>query len=342
MKEKYVNGYKLISSIKDKLPANFIPRLKSMAGLVKPHLLILDICGICNAQCPFCARKHMPEERAKGFMCDEIFHQALREAKANSVKTVRLYATAEPTLHPRFDYFIRVLKDEGFFVEVSTNAFTLKKHFETLSKVDVLQYSIEGWDKESYEKYRYPLKFNTVRKNIIDFWNYAAALPSRPKINTGLLLTRETDIKAYLDCWGEFVDEINVNFMLPTVRYAEDKFISEYQEDLKNEYLDFEYDKNFFCSYPSDSVTVAFDGKFALCCADFYAALPLGNVKDGLAEHFNSEYMVGVRQQFLTKKSTVCSGCSSYLRPADNLVASIKAQLKELDHSFKNKLIFGY
>lgn len=342
MKDKYAGGHKVFLSIKDKLPSNFLPRLKSMAGFVRPHLLILDICGICNAQCPFCARKHMPEERAKGFMSDDVFHESLREAKANSIKTVRLYATAEPTLHPRFDYFINVLKDEGFFVEVSTNAFTLSKHFETLSKIDILQYSIEGWDKESYEKYRYPLKFDTVIKNIADFWDYSNKLSSRPKINTGLLLTKATNIAAYLDCWGGFVDEINVNFMLPTVRYVDGRFVSEYQEDLDGEYLDFVYDKNFFCSYPSDSVTIAFDGKFALCCADFYAALPLGNVKDGVNEHFNSEYMVGVRQQFLNKKATVCSGCSSYLRPSSDLVKSVKKTLAELDHPFKSKLIFGY
>lgn len=342
MKESYIQSSQLITSLRRKLPTHFVSRLKSMVGMIKPNLLILDICGICNAQCPFCARKHMPEDRAKGFMDDEVFHTAIREAKENSIKTVRLYATAEPTLHPRFNYFIDTLKENGFIVEVSTNAYTLQKHFEALSKVDVLQYSIEGWDKDSYEKYRYPLKFDVVRKNISDFWAYIENISSRPKINTGLLLTKATDIHQYLECWGEYVDEINVNFMLPTVRFANDAFISEYQEDLKEEYLDFKYDKGFFCSYPSDSVTVAFDGKFALCCADFYAALPLGNVKNGIGSHFNSEYMTNIRHQFTSQRASICAGCSSYLRPSDELVASIKKQLTELSHPMKHKLLFNY
>lgn len=342
MKDKYIAGSAFPVSLRKRLPTNLLSRFKSVAGLVKPRLLILDICGVCNAQCPFCARKHMPEDRAKGFMDEKVFHMAMREAKSNSIKTVRLYATAEPTLHPQFDDFICALKGEGFIVEVSTNAFTLQKHFESLMKVDVLQYSIEGWDRVSYEKYRYPLKFDIVRKNIIDFWGYVENVSLRPKINTGLLLTKSIDIGKYLDCWAYFVDDINVNFMLPTVRYMGDAFVSEYQDDLKDEYLDFDYDKNFFCSYPSESVTIAFDGKFALCCADFYAALPLGNVKDGIASHFNSDYMTNVRRQFVSRNPGICAGCSSYLRPSDALVASIRRKIEEVEHPMRHKLLFNY
>ena len=72
----------------------------------------------------------------------------------------------EPTLHPKFDEIVARLKREHFEVGVSTNAATLKQHMEALVELDTLQYSIEGWDAESYEKFRYPLKFERVRRNM--------------------------------------------------------------------------------------------------------------------------------------------------------------------------------
>ena len=135
----------------------------------KPREIIVDICAACNASCPFCPRIYMPEERSKGYMDMDLFRFILAEAKREGIKNIRLYSTAEPTLHPKFDEIIELLKRDNFFVSVSTNASMLDRHTDTLMKVDILQYSIEGWDKESYEKYRVPLKFDKVYNNIKDF-----------------------------------------------------------------------------------------------------------------------------------------------------------------------------
>jgi len=132
----------------------------------KPKEIIIDICAACNAACPFCPRLYMPEERSKGYMSLDLFKFILEEAKREGIKNIRLYSTAEPTLHPKFDEIIDLLKKDDFFVSVSTNASLLDKHLDALMKVDILQFSIEGWDKESYEKYRIPLKFDRVYANI--------------------------------------------------------------------------------------------------------------------------------------------------------------------------------
>src|SRR5207253_6702870 len=128
------------------------------------------------------------------------------------------------------------LKKEGFLVSVSTNASTLSHHLESLATVDTLQYSIEGWDRESYEKFRYPLKFDRVMRNIVDFWKYAETAKSRPKITCNLLLTKSTAIEAYVKCWGPDVEQITVSFLMGTSRFKDRGLLFELNYDIRDDY----------------------------------------------------------------------------------------------------------
>jgi len=303
-----------------------------------PSLMILDICGVCNAQCPFCPRVHMPEERAKGFMYEAIFEKAIAEAKKLNITNIRLYSTAEPTLHPDFDKYVFRLKDEGFHVSVSTNAFTMQKHFESLSQVDFLKYSLEGWDRESYEKFRYPLKYDRVRQNIIDFWDFIKEKQTRPVINSLFLVTRNANVEAFYECWSDYMDHINVALLASTVRYKDGIFISERNPLIKEEYFDSTYDSSRFCTYPFDVITVTFDGKLALCCEDFSAKMDIGNIMDGLDQWMNGEVMKSVRRQFYPfENKSVCHHCNVFSVPTSDAVISVQNKLDNLSARFRSK-----
>lgn len=166
-------------------------RIQDAIGVSKINEIIVDISASCNAKCPFCPRVFMPEDRSTGFMSVELFELTLKEAEKHKISNLRLYSTAEPLLHPKFDELIDIAKRQGFTVSVSTNASLLHKHFESLSKVDLLQLSIEGWDKESYERYRYPLNFERTYENIKEFYSFASNKTHKPKITTNLLLTKK-------------------------------------------------------------------------------------------------------------------------------------------------------
>ncbi len=255
----------------------------------KPKEIIIDICAACNAACPFCPRLYMPEERSKGYMEIELFKFILKEAKKEGIKNIRLYSTAEPTLHPRFDKIIDLLKKNGFFVSVSTNASMLDKYIDALLKVDILQFSIEGWDKESYEKYRFPLKFDKVYENIRLFNEKREEVKQSPKVSTNLLLTRHTDLEKYMALWGDLIDDIKIHFMAEATIYENGKFISIKNEKILNEYYNFKKQiNNFVCTYPFNVLTIAFDGKIALCCNDFSASMNIGHIKEGIENVFQS------------------------------------------------------
>jgi radical SAM protein with 4Fe4S-binding SPASM domain len=307
----------------------------------KPTEIIVDICAACNAKCPFCPRIYMPEERAKGYMTMELFEQTLIEAKRHGIERLRLYSTAEPTLHPDFEAFIAMAKNMGFYIAVSTNASLLDKYSKALMQVDLLQYSIEGWDKESYEKYRHPLKYDKVYRNIQHFHDARLRADYSPQVVTNLLLTRKTDMSAYFKCWAEFVDQINIHFMLEAVLFESGKFISRKSESIGDEYFDFDQQKkHFMCGYPFNTLTVAFDGKIALCCNDFSASLPMGHINDGIEIVFDSEVHNAIRKEFYQQKLDVCAGCSIFKTPKPEDVTFVREAIAGLDTQYREKANF--
>jgi len=303
----------------------------------KPKEIIIDICAACNATCPFCPRLYMPEERSKGYMSLELFKFILDEAKKENIKNIRLYSTAEPTLHPEFDEIIDLLKKDGFFVSVSTNASMIHKHIDSLMKVDILQYSIEGWDKESYEKYRVPLKFDKVYNNIKEFHQEKLKRDSYPKISTNLLLTKNTNLEQYMELWAEFIDEIKIEFMLESTIYENGRFIAKRNPQIEDEYYDFERKKSdFLCTYPFNVLTIAFDGKIALCCNDFSASMNIGNIKDGISNVFDSQVLDSIRKEFYTQNLDKCKKCSFFVNISQHNTLELKNKLNQLDTKYQS------
>ena len=305
----------------------------------KPKEIIIDICAACNAACPFCPRLYMPEERSKGYMNLDLFRFILEEAKKEGIKNIRLYSTAEPTLHPQFDEIIDLLKKDDFFVSVSTNASLLDKHIDALMKVDILQFSIEGWDKESYEKYRVPLKFDRVYANIKLFHEEKLKVTNAPKVSTNLLLTKDTDLDKYMELWGDLIDNIQIHFMLEATTYENGKFISKRNQKLNDEYYNFESVKeNFVCGYPFNILTIAFDGKIALCCNDFSASMNIGNISEGIANVFDSQVLKSIRNEFYKQDLDKCKECSFFTKPYNEDVEILKKEINALDKKYRNKI----
>lgn len=328
-----------LASARRVIPPGVRLRARHALSAPKPREMIIDLTATCNAQCPHCPRISMPEERSFGNMSAEVLERALAEARSHGIREIRLYSTAEPTLHPQFDEIVARLKREGYTVAVSTNAATLKKHVEALASIDTLQYSIEGWDKASYEKFRYPLNFDRIRRNLAAFWEHVEGRPRRPLITCNLLLTRSTDIEAFVACWGPFVDRITVGFLMGTTIYRDGKFINEHNPEIGDDYFEFDVDAQGVCAYPFEVVTVAYDGKLALCCEDFTAELPLGTIDGGVDRLGDNVALQKIRKQFYTGKVDTCEGCNFFRRPRRADVESARARIAALPAEARRKVV---
>jgi pyruvate-formate lyase-activating enzyme len=295
--------------------------------------LTVDIVGSCNARCPFCPRVAMPAERTKGFMEFDLFRRILERGRASGISTLYLYSTGEPTLHPRFDDFVALAKDLGYTVVCSTNGSMMHQRRRGLMLADVVQVSIEGWDRVSYERYRYPLRFDRVYGNVRE---YAACRPAGQRYVLNCLLTRKTDVEQYALLWGEFFDEIFFHPMYPTAGVLEGRHRAVPEPSLAEDYWWFEPAILPTCSDPFEKLTIAFDGKRVLCCQDFSASLELGHAEDDWRQLYVNPIVARVRRELLGQTFETCGGCGSLAE----LPAAVKAAfLAEIRRVWQNYTI---
>lgn len=138
-------------------------------GRLVPEEIALDISGACNAQCFFCSRQYLPEDKSKWFMELDLAFKLLAEAKELKLKRLALHSTGEPLMHPKFDKILQKALDTGIPIHLFTNASLLHKHFDLVAQIPSVNFSIEGWTAEAYEIYRKPLKFDRVFANLQKF-----------------------------------------------------------------------------------------------------------------------------------------------------------------------------
>ena len=290
----------------------------------------LDIAATCNAQCPFCPRVYMDEERLVGTMDYERVENILLEAKDFGIKILKVYITSEPTVHKDFNKIMKLSKDLGFENHVSTNASLIPRAIEGLKLVDKLQISVEGWDKESYEKFRYPLKFDKVYSNLKLLNEKIPKEKQNRYIH--LPVTKNTDLKKFLELWGEFVNFIKIDFMQPANIYNKGLLKAEFNESIKDDYYKFKkIDKNYACFDPFAEIVVAYDGKILLCCLDFNAKLPLGNISEGFNNVWQNKNRKNIQKQFFSQSLSTCNDCSLFFNPSKEVINNLNKQINSIN-----------
>lgn len=315
--------------IKNKISNKLILRSKYMIGKTGlPKTLRVDITAFCNAKCPFCPRVAMPEERSTGRMSIENFTSIIKEARIFGIKTLKLYITSEPLLHPDFAKFVEVAVKNEINVQVSTNLSVLQHRLNDLRKVSKLQLSIEGWDKNSYEKYRFPLKFERAKNN----FEFLINDPLLNKIHKEIHLpvTKITNLEKFFILWGN-VDAIRIDFMQPYNYFdkLKNKFISNYPLQLQNEIYELRESNDKICYDPFDEIVIGYDGKIHLCCLDFHAELPLGNISDGFKKVLNNFKRKSIQKEFLTGKTDTCGSCSQFMHASKDQKNKVKTQIDD-------------
>lgn len=256
------------------------------------------------------------------------------------IKELRLYATGEPTLHPQLDKIINYLKEKNLPICVSTNCSGLAKYKHSLALVNHLQFSIEGYDKESYEKLRYPLKFEQTIKNLEEFTEYISNLPTKPFRDINLIVTKETDILKFINLWEKYTDAIYIHPMYPMLKFEEsqNKFVRIENKDLKIFSLGKMKEKPY-CSYPFNSLTIHPDGRIMVCCADFSGSINLGNIlTDEIDEILENKNRKMIQDQFKKKEFTVCSECYALYEIESEYIKFVESKLENIEPKIKEKI----
>ncbi|MBA4395436.1 MAG: radical SAM protein, partial [Desulfobacca sp.] len=122
-----------------------------------PTRLWIELTSQCNLRCLLCPNQSLSKED-KGFMSSELFKEIVDQV-SHKVHDLYLFHRGESLLHPRVAEFITYAQTKGIPCKIHTNATRLSA---SLSKeiltagLEVLSFSLDGYQAALYEKNRYP------------------------------------------------------------------------------------------------------------------------------------------------------------------------------------------
>lgn len=302
------------------------------------NMLVMDIASSCNAKCPFCARKCL-ESPPQGFMDEFVFESIFNQVKRSpKIQRISLYAFGEPLLNPNAGKYIRQLSSLKRTLVLSTNSTNLEKFYDELMLLDILQFSIEGCDKQSYEQNRAGLKFEHTISRLKEF---DARIRERrlrnlhtPHRFLHCLLTKQTNIQKFIECWGAFVDEIRFSVLGPHLIHNNND-IAEFTYPPNMESDCFKFDMRAStrnCAYIQNAITINSNGDAVMCCSDFDQTIKLGDYKD-LKEAFNNKFLHDLHTRMTLGESHRCIGCRVFRDFNKNDVLKYFPELNNLEKS---------
>jgi MoaA/NifB/PqqE/SkfB family radical SAM enzyme len=145
-------------------------------------------------------------------MTFESFKDNITILLANGVKGVILTGGGEPTISPDFDKITKYLEQNSIPYGINTNFNVFKA-----IKPNYLKISLDGYDRESYQKARGVDKYDTVISNIKEYLIYKHSSKFNTAVGIQTVATRVEDaVRFYEAHEGLDVDYFNIRPMEST------------------------------------------------------------------------------------------------------------------------------
>lgn len=176
-----------------------------------PMMCVLSFVYICNAKCPYCPYTNSEirsDYRDRPFMNEDTF-KIIADECGKYKAWIRLSGGGEPMLHPKALELIEYAKKAGARIGLITNGSrfteeTTKRLLE--AGVDMIEFSVDAADPETYERVRKGLDWKTLLKNVQRMVDMRDRLKSSSKIIASGVNQDGVDIDAVAKFWEPRVD----------------------------------------------------------------------------------------------------------------------------------------
>ena len=313
-------------------------------SLIKQKILLnIEATPSCPATCSMCPRDLIGEE---GFMSLETMERIISQVDKDSFWEIDLAGRGEPTIHPKFDELITIMKKSHVPTSVVTTAvaFTEKNARSAAANLDMIRLSVSSYNKSTFDKVHIGLNFYKIWKNISSIASFAAEkttihLTGGPVIYDHLHETvahlrslgfRRIHLFPLWNRGGAFEHQNDMERRLKLIRDLELLPAEvEYSggagriTQLANLAAGKLQNKNY-CGVGASSLSIAYDGKILGCFQDFGHTSIIGNVHNG-----------ELRKLLQTRHTRVgnmpvCIGCDANkvaISPLKKMIFPIKAAL---------------
>jgi len=260
-----------------------------------------------------CPNKKLAEED-KGFMELAMYKKIINEAH-DFVFDINLAHRGESLLHPQLIEMIDYAKKKGLFARLHTNGSLLSEEIARgiiQSKLDRLSFSLDGFDKQTYERIRRGGDYDKTIGNILRF------LELKKKVHAKKPITAI-----------EVIDFNRKETKRPT--HAKDEFLTLFKNLPLNDLIikkvhnwagqankSVNEKRCSLCPFPWNALTILWNGMVLSCPQDFFGYYVVGDVKDSsLKEIWNNKKMALLREKLAYRKLEnleTCSDCDRWKR----------------------------
>ena len=256
----------------------------------------------CNARCIMCVHGEQP---MIGTMDEALFRRVVDQTAQMGAKSVGLSINGEPFADKNFVERVEYVRSRGLSYALFSNGSLLRQdrtqRMLDLGGFESINFSVNGFSKEIYEKVMPPLKRERVYGNINDFLKQCLAHPGKKpfvRVSSVGLDENRAEQKQYVDYWSSRpgVDHVLIadqGDWLGEMKYGQDLDANTTTRGVANEaWLS-------PCQSLWSSLFVYYDGRVSPCCGDAGARnLIIGDCRsDGLADIWHGHAMRRLRAQ---------------------------------------------
>ncbi|MBF0361121.1 MAG: radical SAM protein [Oligoflexia bacterium] len=180
-----------------------------------PIHLDIEASSRCNLKCVFCDKLPLLKKDQFGDIDYKLFCKIIHEGQENGLKSIKLSYRGEPLLNREIIKMVDYAKNKGVLdIYFNTNGMLLNKSVSSdlinagLNRISI---SIDGTDKNNFEKIRVGANFDTILRNmedLIELKNQRHSITPKIRIQTVNFL--DLDLDMYSKIWGKYADEIAV------------------------------------------------------------------------------------------------------------------------------------
>jgi radical SAM protein with 4Fe4S-binding SPASM domain len=278
-----------------------------------PDQIYVELTNACNARCTICATPSMT--RPREVMDFGLFRKIIDECGRNSPLRILPFLHGESLLVPQvLDYFryIRTVSP-GSHVNLTTNGSKLTGDIsEAILREDLLDsliLSMEGADRETYERIRKGLRFEEVRDNFQQFLQLRRRLcKKKPKLLVSMVVTDQNQHErdSLAELW-KAADEVRFSVFF------------NWAGKVNGQSPRSDYRLNF-CERLYHYITILVDGRVAMCCFDSNGEHIVGDIRrQSIEEAWRSAEFERKRTLLFERdfsRLPLCSRCDYIRHPA--------------------------
>lgn len=310
----------------------------------RPIRLWIESTDMCNLKCIMCPNKSIPIEK-KGFMDLDLYKKIIDEVSGYA-HDISLSHRGEPLMHPDIFEMVEYAKKKGLYIRLHTNGtlLTEEKTCKLLeSGLDLISFSFDGYDKETYEKIRVNANFDKTLNNIATLLK----LKREMKKKSPYTILEVIEFPEYAQ---EMDQAKRKKFQMKLDSMHLDEFIIKKLHNWAGDYslkTEKKNSENYLpCTFPWYASVILWDGTVVPCPQDFFGNYQVGNVSNNmLSELWNNDKMVSLRKKMVNKDIQDLKPCAQCDRLYRKAIFGVPAQylipflLDNIGHNILRKFI---